>query len=124
MSKRVVVDGMGNEVNNEIMEEKVMNENEVIKMVMEFVEGMDNKGKREFLKKLGVEVKESMEDEGGRKKEVRELLEESGSEGISIKEIGERLNMSNKNVSSVLSYLRKDGLRLMTRSDGRKVIER
>lgn len=123
MSKRVIIDGMGNEVNNEVKEIK-MEKMEVIEMVKGFVENMSGEERREFLKELSKEVRVSFGDEGGRKKEVRELLENSGEEGISIFEIGEKLGMSNKNVSSILSYLKKDGLKLMTRSDGKKVIER
>lgn len=123
MSKRVIVDGMGNEINNEVKEIK-MEKMEVIEMVKGFVSEMNGEERKEFLKELCKEVKVSFGDDGGRKSEVRKLLEESGDEGISIVEIGERLGMSNKNVSSILSYLRKDGMKLMTRSDGRKVIER
>jgi biotin operon repressor len=122
MSKRVIVDGMGNGMNNnEIMEEK-MERSEVIEMVKGFVSEMNGEERKEFLKELCKEVKVSFGDDGGRKSEVRKLLEEN-RDGISIIEIGEKLGMSNKNVSSVLSYLRKDGLRLGTRSDGRKYIE-
>lgn len=120
MSKRIV-DGMGNEVNNEVKEIK-MEKMEVIEMVKGFVENMGSEERKEFLKELCKEVKVSFGDDGGRKSEVKKLLEEN-KEGISIMEIGERLNISNKNVSSILSYLRKDGLRLGTRSDGRKYIE-
>ena len=121
MSKRVIVDGMGNEVNNEVKGIK-MEKMEVIEMVKGFVENMNSEERKEFLKELCKEVKVSFGDEGGRKSEVRKLLEEN-KEGMSIIEIGEKLGMSNKNVSSILSYLRKDGLRLGTRSDGRKYIE-
>lgn len=124
MSRKVIVESGVND--NEINEVKgnEMERIEVINVVKGFVENMNSEERKEFLKELSKEVKVSFGDEGGRKKEVRELLENSGSEGISIFEIGEKLGMSNKNVSSVLSYLRKDGLKLMTRSDGRKVIER
>lgn len=115
VSRKVIVNG------NEVKEIK-MERSEVIEMVKGFVSEMTGEERKEFLKELSREVKVSFGDEGGRKKEVRELLEEN-RDGISIIEIGERLGMSNKNVSSILSYLRKDGLRLGTRSDGRKYIE-
>lgn len=121
MSNRVVINGNGMN-NNEVTEEKRMERNEVIEMVKGFVENMNSEERKEFLKELSKEVRVSFGDEGGRKSEVRKLLEEN-RDGISIIEIGERLGMSNKNVSSILSYLRKDGLRLGTRSDGRKYIE-
>ena len=123
MSKRVIINGNGMNNNNEIMEEKVMERSEVIEMVKGFVSEMNSEERKEFLKELSRELKISFGDDG-RKGEVRKLLEESGEEGISILEISERLNISNKNVSSILSYLRKDGIKLMTRSNGRKVIER
>ena len=122
MGKRVIVDGMGNGMNNEIMGEKVMERSEVIEMVKGFMSEMNVEERKEFLKELSRELKISFGDEGGRKSEVRKLLEEN-KEGISILEISERLNISSKNVSSILSYLRKDGMRLGTRSDGRKYIE-
>ena len=122
MSKRVVINGNGNGMNNnEIMEEKVMERSEVIEMVKGFVSEMNGEERKEFLKELSRELKISFGDDG-RKGEVRKLLEEN-RDGISIIEIGEKLGISNKNVSSILSYLRKDGLRLGTRSDGRKYIE-
>lgn len=122
MSRKVIVESgvNGNEI-NEVKENK-MERMEVINVVKGFVENMNSEERKEFLKELSKEVKVSFGDEGGRKSEVRKLLEEN-REGISIMEIGERLGMSNKNVSSILSYLRKDGLRLGTRSDGRKYIE-
>ena len=122
MSKRVIVDGMGNGMNNNEVEENKMERSEVIEMVKGFMSEMNGEERKEFLKELSRELKISFGDEGGRKSEVRKLLEEN-REGISIMEIGEKLGMSNKNVSSILSYLRKDGLRLGTRSDGRKYIE-
>lgn len=121
MRRKVIVDDVVVN-NNEIMGEKVMERSEVIEMVKGFMSEMNSEERKEFLKELSRELKISFGDEGGRKSEVRKLLEEN-KEGISIIEIGERLGMSNKNVSSILSYLRKDGLRLGTRSDGRKYIE-
>ena len=99
-----------------------MERREVIEMVKGFMSEMNGEERREFLKELSRELKISFGDDGGRKSEVRKLLEEN-KEGISILEISERLNISSKNVSSILSYLRKDGMRLGTRSDGRKYIE-
>lgn len=126
VSRKVVVESgvveMNNN-NNEIMGEKVMERSEVIEMVKNFVENMENDERKEFLRELSKEIRVSFGDEG-RKGEVRKLLEESGEEGISIVEMGERLGVSNKNISSILSYLKKDGLKLMTKSNGKKVIER
>lgn len=124
MGKRVIVDDVvvnGNESNKEVEDIK-MEKSKVIEMVKGFMSEMNSEERKEFLKELSRELKISFGDEGGRKSEVRKLLEEN-KEGISIIEIGEKLGMSNKNVSSILSYLRKDGMRLGTRSDGRKYIE-
>lgn len=122
MSRKVVNEVVEmNNNNNEIMGGVKMERVEIIEMVKNFVENMENDERKEFLKELSKEIRVSFGDEG-RKGEVRKLLEEN-KDGISIKEIGERLNISNKNVSSILSYLKKDGLRLGTRSDGRKYIE-
>lgn len=57
----------------------------------------------------------------GRKSEVLELLQEK--KRITIKEIAEALGITDKNVSSQLSYLRKDGWSIGTDSKGRKFIE-
>ena len=57
----------------------------------------------------------------GRKSEVLELLQEK--KRITIKEIAETLGITDKNVSSQLSYLRKDGWNIGTDSKGRKFIE-
>ena len=57
----------------------------------------------------------------GRKDEVKELLLVEGR--ISIDEIGKRIGISNRNVSSILSYLRDDGLRIGKDSLKRLYIE-
>lgn len=122
--KRVIVDGMAMNENNENNEGVKMEKQELFELVKGFVMDMDNEGRKEFMKELAKEVRVAFGDEGGRKAEVRELLEQAGSEGIGIQEMAERLGTTNKNISSVLTYLRKEGMKLMTRSDGRKVIEK
>ena len=57
----------------------------------------------------------------GRKGEVLRVLKERGP--ISIMDIAEAIGISTKNVSSQLTYLRKDGHAIATKSDGRKFIE-
>ena len=57
----------------------------------------------------------------GRKEEVLRVLKERGP--ISIMDIAEAIGISTKNVSSQLTYLRKDGHAIATKSDGRKFIE-
>ena len=93
---------------------------EVLEVVKTFVEEKGNDG----IKELKDGLKEILViDRGeGRKKEVRDILEDGGR--YSIREIGERLGISDKNVSSILTYLRKSGLKICTDSDGRKFIEK
>lgn len=101
-----------------------MEKMEVFGVVREFVEGMDKVEKDEFIKEMLVECGFKKVKEGdGRKMEVKRILEEVGSEGISIMEIGKRLNISAKNVSSILTYLRKMGMKIGTRCNGNKFIE-
>lgn len=123
-NKRVIVDGMAMNENNENNEGVKMEKTELFELVKGFVADMDNEGRKEFMKELAKEVRVAFGDDGGRKAEVRELLEQAGATGISIQEMADKLNTTNKNISSILTYLRKDGMKLMTRSDGRKVIEK
>ena len=57
----------------------------------------------------------------GRKDEVLEILNEGGSYGVG--ELAKMVGISDKNVSSQLSYLRKDGYKIGTRSNGKKYLE-
>ena len=59
--------------------------------------------------------------EVGRKGEVLEILQTGR---FTIKELSVQLNISDKNVSSQLSYLRKDGWLIGTDSKGRKFLEK
>lgn len=97
-----------------------MSISEVLEVVKNYVEENGNEG----IKELKEGLKEILViDRGeGRKKEVRDILEEGGR--YSIREIGERLNISDKNVSSILSYLRKSGLKICTDYEGKKYIEK
>ena len=99
---------------------------EMEEMVVEFEEiwgSLEIEEKREVKEKM-VKVMRLREDDGGRKKEVREILEREGNKGVLIDEIGRELGISNKNVSSLLCYLKKDGLKLGIRYDGRRYIEK
>lgn len=58
--------------------------------------------------------------EVGRKGEVLEILQTGRR---TIKELSAQLNITDKNVSSQLSYLRKDGWLIGTDSKGRKFLE-
>ena len=61
-------------------------------------------------------------EEGGRKEELIDLLNKEGR--LNIKEIGGKMGISAKNVSSLLMYLKKDGVRICTDCEGRKFIEK
>lgn len=76
------------------------------------------KALRNFVKSLKLERNE----EGGRKEELVELLNSVGR--LSIKEISGKMGISAKNVSSLLMYLKKDGVRICTDCEGRKFIEK
>ena len=76
------------------------------------------KALRNFVKGLKLERGE----EGGRKEELVELLNSAGR--LSIKEISGKMGISAKNVSSLLMYLKKDGVRICTDCEGRKFIEK
>ena len=57
----------------------------------------------------------------GRKEQVLALLQEKGH--VSIPDIAKSLQITDRNVSSQLSYLRKDGWRIATDSRGHKFLE-
>ena len=70
---------------------------------------------------LDLQVKlESSKNNDGRKTQVLDLLKTNGS--MSILEIAKELNISTKNVSSQLTYLRTDGYQIFTDPKGRKVL--
>ena len=63
-------------------------------------------------------LKENSKD--GRKSQVEKILREQSP--ISIKSIAQQLNISTKNVSSILTYLRSDNINICTDSNGLKFI--
>ena len=63
---------------------------------------------------------ESSKSNDSRKSQVLELLRSNSS--ISILEMAESLNVSTKNISSQLTYLRTDGYQIFTDPKGRKVL--
>lgn len=67
-----------------------------------------------------LEDKLSRKRTDGRKEEVLALLQ---TKPMSIYDMSEALNISNKNVSSQLCYLKKDGHRIATNADGQKFLE-
>ena len=111
----------------EEVKEMVKNEMEGVDMnfvgVMDALKGMklnndEIKELRSFVKGLKLERGE----EGGRKEELIVLLSNEGR--LSIKEISGKMGISAKNVSSLLMYLKKDGVRICTDCEGRKFIEK
>ena len=81
-----------------------MNKNQLIDILMEAIDKLnerrDQKSNKKFI--------------------VLEILKRG--EPISILDISNELNISTKNVSSLLSYLRKDGITIHTDDKGRKYI--
>lgn len=111
----------------EEVKEMVKNEMEGVDMnfagVMDVLKGIklnndEIKELRSFVKGLKLERGE----ERGRKEELIDLLSNEGR--LNIKEIGGKMGISAKNVSSLLMYLKKDGVRICTDCEGRKFIEK
>ena len=106
-----------NKKENEVMEEKKdkksLDEVKFKEMVDELVESGDvsEKGKEVLIEWFGMRWKKN--SKRGRKEEVLEILEES-KEGVSLKEIGEQLGISSENVSSIIMYLRRDGVEIVS----------
>ena len=70
---------------------------------------------------LDLQIKlETLQTGTGRKSQVLELLRISGP--ISILTLSSKLNISTKNVSSQLTYLRSDGFQIFTDPNGKKVL--
>jgi biotin operon repressor len=67
-----------------------------------------------------LELKLESSSKDGRKSQVLSLLREYQT--ISILEIASKLNISTKNVSSQLTYLRSDGYQIFTDPNGRKCL--
>jgi len=63
---------------------------------------------------------ENSKNNENRKSQVLELLRTN--ESLSILDIAQKLNISTKNVSSQLTYLRTDGYQIFTNPVGRKVL--
>ena len=66
--------------------------------------------------RIGVKVRPE-----GRKDQCLKILQSAGH--ITVAAIAERLGISARNVSSQLTYLRKDGISIATDSLGRKFLE-
>ena len=93
-----------------------MNKEELLSEVQRLQEESYNKD--ELILDLQVKLESSSKD--GRKSQVLALLREHKT--ISILEIAQSLNISTKNVSSQLTYLRSDGHAIFTDPNGRKML--
>ena len=103
----------------EVMEVKGMNFGDIMGVLKGMKLNNDEiKELRSYVKGLKLERGE----EGGRKEELIDLLNREGR--LNIKEIGGKMGISAKNVSSLLMYLKKDGVRICTDCEGRKFIEK
>lgn len=76
--------------------------------------------KDELILDLQVKLEKQSKIKDGRKSQVLNLLIEN--ESISILELASSINISTKNVSSQLTYLRSDGYKIFTDHNGRKVL--
>jgi biotin operon repressor len=59
----------------------------------------------------------------GRREEILKILNEVGLKGISCGDIGKKLKMKNKNVSSYINYLKNEGNLIGKRSNGNFYLE-
>lgn len=76
---------------------------------------------KEELIEIIEDLKKQLESKSnGRKKQVLDLIR--SEQPINIIAIAERLNISTKNVSSQLTYLRQEGINICTDTNGKKFI--
>lgn len=97
-----------------------MLKNEIIEVVKSFVENCGDNDEIKALKSELLGILKLTKGEG-RKEELKKILEEG--ERLSILELGEKMKVSSKNVSSLLCYLRKDGVKICVDSEGKRFIE-
>ena len=103
----------GNQTMKEI---KDMNRDELIEQIQSLNDQLDHKDN--LILELQEQLKSASKD--GRKSQVLEILKEHGP--INIMSIAQKLNISTKNVSSQLTYLRSDGYRIFTDDNGKKFL--
>ena len=102
--------------NNNMKAINEINKNELVSEVQRLSEVND--ANEAIILDLIAKLEASSKD--GRKSQVLELLRKYAS--VSILEIAEELNISTKNVSSQLTYLRSDGYQIFTDPKGRKCL--
>ena len=94
---------------------KKMNKKELFEKMVEM--GV-NEEVMEVLKGYFKEKERGVSDNSKRMNEVLDLLRRNKEEGISVESMGEIIGISNKNVSSYLSYLRKKGYKIWSFEGG------
>ena len=95
----------------------------IIEKIEEVKGNCDDVNVNDMMDELIEVVKEEWEKVGkkeGRKEEVLKVLERGDK--IMISDIAKELGISNKNVSSQLSYLRSDGYDICTDRNGKKFL--
>ncbi len=100
----------------DIIDEVLLDVEKFYKFINFVDSGIGSDFKKRVLEKLKVEKGD------GRKGELYKIL--SDGSRYSIRELGEKMGVSDKNISSLLSYLRKDGVKLVTDWEGKKFIEK
>jgi len=98
-----------------------MKNEEMIKSQKEIIEELNKTIDNQQQQILDLQVKlEKSSNQNGRKSQVLDLLRQHKT--ISILSIAEELNISTKNVSSQLTYLRTDGHQIFTDPNGKKML--
>ena len=101
---------------SDIIEEVLLDLEKFYKFISMGDSGLGSDFKKKVLEKLKAEKGD------GRKEELFRILE--SGERYSIRELGEKMGISDKNISSLLSYLRKGGVKIVTDWEGKKYIEK
>ena len=100
----------------DIIDEVLLDVEKFYKFISFVDSGIGSDFKKRVLEKLKVEKGD------GRKEELYRILE--SGERYSIRELGEKMGVSDKNMSRLLSYLRKGGVKIVTDGEGKKYIEK
>lgn len=91
--------------------EKKMSSKEMMELIEEY---------EELICWIECKVSKSKGYKKSRKDEIREIMERG--KRIFVGDIAKELNITSRNVSSYLTYLRRDGMEIVTDSKGRKFI--
>jgi biotin operon repressor len=94
-----------------------MNETQQVNKIQELIESLENAFN--LIDELESQLEQKSQNVG-RKQQVLEVLQMNGP--MTIKDISRKLNISTKNVSSQLTYLRTDGYQIFTDNNGKKFL--